>query len=53
MSRYGELPGLDSYLTPDDADERTEAEIQADQDAKDAKAIDAHENRLYEDQKYA
>lgn len=35
MPRFGELPGLDHHLTPEDEDERTEEEIQADQDAKD------------------
>lgn len=46
--RYGALPGLDSHLTPEDEDERTDEERQRDEDAREANEISRYEDRQYD-----
>jgi len=43
--RFGELPGLDNHLTPEDEDERTDEEIQEDLDHAEDAALRRAEDR--------
>lgn len=47
--RFGELPGLDNHLTPEDDDDRTQEEIDAEEEARADAAISRAEDREYED----
>lgn len=47
--RYGALHGLDSHLTPEDEDERTDEERQRDEDNKTANDISRWEDRHHDE----
>ena len=46
--RFGELPGLDNHLTPQDDDDRTQEEIDIEDEARTEAAISRAEDREFD-----